>query len=409
MRIGVNCFLLQPHIGGLKQYFLTLFDELLAHDRDNEYVFFWYPHNEGELAKLRSERWREHAIQLNYDQREMLAYLDRIDVYFCPFGALYPRPLPLPTAMTMVDIQEVFFPEFFTPDDRYNRDVHFASSTRMADRVITISEFSKATLVEHHRLRPSKVVVAHLSADECFYHAESVAAPPAAALPEQYIMFPANFWKHKNHDRLLQALRLLREERGLRVDAVFTGFEQANGYPLTARAQDYGIADQVHPLGYVTREELAYLYLHARALVFPSLFEGFGIPLVEAMATGCPVVASNTTSIPEVVGDAAVLFEPTAPSAIAEAVAQVWCDDSLRLRMVERGRRRAEAFSAARTAQAHLTAFAEAKVAYSRRRFQWNQHVYQHYYSTRVALRWRRRLLRRLGERLGKRLFPAHS
>ncbi|KPV54539.1 hypothetical protein SE17_03160 [Kouleothrix aurantiaca] len=377
---------------------------MLEHDRENAYVFFWYPHNASELAKLRSERWKEHAIELKYDQREMLAFVDQIDVYFCPFGALYPRPLPLPTVMTLVDIQEVFFPEFFTPDDLYTRDVHFASSTHMSDRVITISEFSKKTLVQHHHLPPSKVTVAHLSADECFYQAESVASPPNAELPQQFIVMPANMWKHKNHDRLLQALVLLRKERDIRVDVVFTGFEQNNGYPLAEHAHNYGIADQIHILGYVTREEIAYLYLHARALVFPSLFEGFGIPLVEAMAAGCPVVASNTTSIPEVVGDAALLFDPTEPAAIANSIAQIWNDASLRQQLIMRGRERAKHFSPAHTARAHVTAFSESIGAFSRRRFQWNQYIYQHYYATRVAFRWRRRLLRRLSEKLGERL-----
>jgi glycosyltransferase involved in cell wall biosynthesis len=405
MRIGVNCFLLQPHIGGLKQYFLTLFDELLAHDHENEYIFFWYPHNADELAKLRVDYWKERAIQLKYDQREVLAHLDRIDLYFCPFSALYPRPLPLPTVMTLVDIQEVFFPEFFAPDDRYMRDLHFSISTRMADRVLTISEFSKATLVEHHHLPQEKVVVAYLSADERFYRAEQVGQTLDRSLPQDFILFPANYWKHKNHDRLLQALRLLRDEYGLCVDAVFTGFEQSNGYQLVDKAQEYGIAEQVHPLGYISIEELAYLYRRAQMLVFPSLFEGFGIPLVEAMAAGCPIVTSNTTSIPEVVGDAAILFDPTVPGEIAAAIKRVWCDETLRQRMIEQGTRRAQNFSSARMAQAHLRAFSEAPKVYSYRRYLWNQRVYQYYHRARVELRWHRQLLRKIS----RRLFPAYS
>ncbi|MGH7340008.1 MAG: hypothetical protein ACREKH_05910, partial [Candidatus Rokuibacteriota bacterium] len=105
MRIGVNCYLLQPHIGGLKQYFITLFRELLAHDGDNEYVFFWYRQNAAELERLGTDRWRRQAVLLE-DQHDVLAHLDRIDLYFCPFSALYPRPFPLPTVMTLVDIQE---------------------------------------------------------------------------------------------------------------------------------------------------------------------------------------------------------------------------------------------------------------------------------------------------------------
>ena len=103
MRIGVNCFLLRAHIGGLKQYFLTLFNELLQHDAENEYVFFWFAHNEEELNRLETERWKVNAILLR-DQSEIAEYRHRMDLYFCPFGALYPRPLPLPTVVMLADI-----------------------------------------------------------------------------------------------------------------------------------------------------------------------------------------------------------------------------------------------------------------------------------------------------------------
>ena len=387
MRIGVNCFLLQPHIGGLKQYFLTLFRELLANDADNEYVFFWFPHNADELEKLGKDRWRGHAIQLQ-DQREVRLHLDKIDLYFCPFSVLYPRPLPIPTVMTLVDIQEVYYPEFFTLEDRYNRDLYFASSTRIADRVLTISEFSKQSLLQHHHLSHEKVFVAYLSADQRYYHAAEIAQAPAHGLPQDFIFYPANFWKHKNHDRLLQALRILHDEQQLRLNVVFTGFEQSNGYPLSEKIREYGLEAQAHMLGYVTVEEIAYLYQQARMLVFPSLFEGFGIPLVEAMAAGCPVVAANDTSIPEVVGDAAELFDPASPSDIANAIARVWRDDALRGEMIARGQRRAKDFSAAQTAQAHKLAFIQAARAYSFSRYLWNRWVYRYYHRIQVELRW---------------------
>jgi glycosyltransferase involved in cell wall biosynthesis len=399
MRIGVNCFLLQANIGGLKQYFLTLFRELLEHDGENEYILFWYAHNADELAKLGTDRWKNNAILLQ-DQRDVVSHLDRLDLYFCPFNVLYPRPLSKPTVMTLVDIQEVYYPEFFTPEDLYNRQLHYPVSTRMADRVITISEFSKQALVRHHRLLPDKVIVAHLCADERYYRSDQIARPPAQTLPQDFILYPANFWKHKNHDRLLQALRLLREEKGLAVSAVFTGFDEPNGYPLSAKVKEYGLDSQVSVLGYVTIEEMAYLYRQARMLVFPSLFEGFGIPLVEAMAAGCPIVAANATSIPEIAADACELFDPTSPRATAEAITKVWYDGTLRQEMIARGKRRAQNFSPERTAQAHRTAFAEAVNAYSYARFLWNRWVYGYYHQARLEFRWHKRFRAKLVHKL---------
>ena len=396
MRIGVNCFLLAPHIGGLRQYFLMLFRELLARDDEHEYVFFWYAHNEAELEQLGTDRWRRRAVRLE-DQRQVLEHLDRIDLYFCPLTALYPRPVPRPTVMTLVDIQEVFYPEFFSADDRYMRQLHFPGSTRMADRVITISEFSRRTILEHHRLRPDRVVAVHLCADERYARSETVARPPTATLPARFLFYPANPWKHKNHVVLLRALRLLRDERRRRLDLVLSGFGQDERSTILALAESFGVREQVHPIGYLSVEELAYLYRQADMLVFPSLFEGFGIPLVEAMTVGCPIVAANVTSLPEIGGDAAEYFDPTSATAVAAAIEHVLDDERWRETLRMRGFERARAFSAAVTADRHLAVFREAARAYSPTRFLWGRFITAYAHRARLEWRWRahhRRTLR---------------
>jgi len=388
MRVGVNCFMLQPQLGGLKQYFVSLFRELLARDDENTYVFFWYRHNTEELEHLGTDHWRRHAVLLE-DQRQVLAHLDKIDLYFCPLTALYPRPVPRPTVMTLGDIQEVFYPEFFAAADRYMRELHFPGSTRMADRVITISEFSRRTIIEHHRVPPERVAVVYLCADDRYARSAAVARPPAAPLPARFVFYPANPWKHKNHDLLIRALRLLREERGRRVDLVLTGFGQDSGSPVEAMAKANGVGDQVHTLGYLAVEELAYLYQRADMLVFPSFFEGFGIPLVEAMAAGCPVVAARATSIPEVVGHAAELFDPASPAALAAAIERVLDDAAWRETLRVRGFRRAREFSAARMADGHRAVFREAVQVYSSRAFRWRRWVTSYGHRAQLEWRWR--------------------
>ena len=167
MRIGVNCFPLQQNIGGLKQYFLRLFRELLTNDMENSYVFFYFKHNIEELEDLGTDKWKEDAIMLN-DQNEISEYHDRIDLYFCPFGTLWPRPVPKPSVVTLVDIQEKYFPEFFTNQDLWNRELHFIPSTKAVDQVITISEFSKNSISIFHRIPNVKIHVVYLAADEFF-------------------------------------------------------------------------------------------------------------------------------------------------------------------------------------------------------------------------------------------------
>ena len=278
MRIGVHCFPLKANIGGMRQYFLSLFTELLAHDDENEYVFFHNAGNVAELSQLPSSRWRGNAVELGRASR-VAKHLKGLDLYFSPFVILTPRPLSLPTVVTIPDNQEVFFPDFFSQEQKFTREWHYRGSARMADRVLTISHFSRETISEHYRISSDKISVAPLCADPLYFRAGETGRRPAALLPEgKYLFYPANRWQHKNHEGLLRALRILVVEKGLDLRLVLTGHDVDGGYPVMQKAAEYGVADRVFPAGYVTPEELAWLYHHAEMMVFPSLFEGFGLP-----------------------------------------------------------------------------------------------------------------------------------
>jgi len=389
MRIGVNCFPLAANSGGVKQYFFSLFKELLSHDDGNRYLFFYFPHNYEEMSKTDGFSLKDHAVLLN-DQDEIAQYFSKMDLYFCPFCSLWPRPVSIPSVLFMHDIQEVFYPRFFTNQDRFSRGYHYPGSTRMADQVITNSHFTKQTIVQHHRISPAKVTVAHLCADERFYRAHEVARPPQSPLPtNDFIFYPANHWQHKNHDSLLQALRWLKTEKGLIIDAVFTGYDVPNSYPLAQKVSEYGLDGQIYYAGYVLVNELAYLYQKARIMVFPSMFEGFGIPLVEAMAVGCPVAAANVTSLPEIGGDAIEYFEPTSPESIGMAIEKIWYDAARREELITLGRRRADDFSSVKMAQTHLMVFREAAESFSKIRYAWHNWIYQHYHRGLVYLKYK--------------------
>jgi len=392
MRIGVNCFPLKAHIGGLKQQFTLLFDYLFEHDSANTYVLFHSSENEDELGNLSTPKWRKDSISLK-SQEDIRHHISEIDLYFCPFGVLWPRPVPLPAVVSLADIQEQVYPEFFAEGDLLSRAHHFRGSTRCADAVVTLSEFSKSAISRTHRISSSRIFVSHLCADPRYFEADRIAPDLHPDLPfTDYMLFPANRWRHKNHDRLLLAMKLLKK-RGMRANAVFTGFDVEGGYSLASHVCDYGLADQVHIAGYVSVPELAYLYRHARMLVFPSLFEGFGLPPIEAMAAGCPAVVSKATSLPEICGDAARYFDPESPEEIATAIEEVWSDSSVRELMIGRGRERARNFSQARLARNLLEAFNAASQSYSPIRYRWQRYIYQpfHRYRTQVRFWWRSR------------------
>lgn len=374
MRIGVNCFLLQESMGGLRQYFLRLFSELLANESKHSYVFFYHEHNIKELDRLHNELWRRDAILVR-DQAEVLRHLDKIDLYFCPFGAIWPRPVQKPSVVTLVDIQEKYYPQFFTKEDLWNRAYHFKPSTKAADRVLTISEFSKDSIAKFHGISKDKISVAYLAADEGFYSKDITKTKIASSLPDNFVFYPANRWLHKNHDNLLKALLIIKKEKGLRVNVVFTGFDFQTGYPLEQKVEEYGLKEQVFVIGYVSADELRYIYKKAAMLCFPSLFEGFGMPLVEAMAAGCPVVCSNTTSMPEVAGGAALLFDPTDPQDIAKKIFLLYNDWELREKFIALGRSQAGHFSIKETARVHLEVFELAVGSYSTARYLYQKYL----------------------------------
>ena len=384
MRIGVNCFLLRPSMGGLKQYFHTLFNNLLETDHENEYVFFYFDHNVDELETLHHPRWRESAIRIA-DQREVSNHLAKIDIYFCPFGAIWPIPLPLPTVVTIVDLQEKYFPEFFTPMDHWNRDYFFYGSSHEADEVITISEFSRQSIIHFHRVPANKIHVVYLSADPRYAHAAKI-EQVVHGLPDQFIFYPANQWKHKNHDCLLRALEILRLEEHTEIPLVLTGFAQENGYLLKDKLQEFGVT--AITMEFVTVEQMAYLYRRARLLCFPSLFEGFGIPLVEAMYAGCPIVCAKTSSIPEVVGNAGVFFDGGNPRDCAAKILAVWNNLALREELIGRGCQEARRFSAERLAEDHLSVFRKACIDFSYVRYLKNKFLFNPLHDFRLKRRF---------------------
>ncbi len=369
MKIGVNCINLEDKIGGLRVYFSNLFDFLLENDTGNDYTFFFTEDNLRFLSALKSNRWAERGIQVARPS-EILGHVRKLDLYFCPVGILEPRPVPIPSVYTLADIQDSFFPQFFTGRSLLARRIHYKNSVTMADRVITISDFSRNALIERYGVDPRKVVRIYLGAESDFYADYGRTGPPRPdGIPRQYVFYPANRWKHKNHRTLLEMIRILNEQYRDDVSLVLTGEDPRDGFDVLAESRRLGIADRVISLGFVDKPDLISLYKNAVCLCYPSLFEGFGIPLVEAMAVGCPVICSNTTSIPEVVGDAALLIDPLDSHGLAQAVHNVITDGQLRAELSRKGRRRARLFSPENTAGDHLRVFEETPGCFDRKRY----------------------------------------
>jgi glycosyltransferase involved in cell wall biosynthesis len=263
-----------------------------------------------------------------------------LDCVHFPASQAVPRlPRGLPTVVSIHDIQHETFPHHFSFSERYFLHATYGFAVRSSDLIITISEYSKNIIVERYGLNPDKVRVIYLGV-------ESPTESTPCSERKPFLLYPANNWPHKNHDRLFSAFRILREEQP-ELTLVLTGARHSPGRLLPA-----GVVAR----GRVSQAELRELYRTAACLVFPSLNEGLGLPPLEAMSYGCPVASSNAAALPEACGEAAVLFDPYDVEAIADGVRSAL---SRAEELSAAGRLRAARFSWLETARQHDALYRE--------------------------------------------------
>lgn len=361
MKIGINLLLMLPHAGGVVNYVLTFLREWPNYYPDDPLILFSFHGNDELLDTLPAEA-RQNEIRL-LSQPEILNHCNKFDILFCPFGSLAPRPVPKPSVITMVDIQERFYPEHFKQEDIINRLYHYDASLKMTDQIITISEFSKKSISGIIGIPDKKLNVIYLTPDKLPVTCSRPLLPDGWGKDTPFIFYPANDWPHKNHLRLIEALFVLKQS-GFIVSCVFTGACQEFYMEIIQEVERIGLNEQVLHLGMISRKEIAWLYRNARMLIFPSFFEGFGIPVVEAMASGLPVVCSGTTSLPEVGGNAAVYFDPMNTDDMAEKIQTVFKDNSLRNRMILNGKEWSKRFSSELMIKRHKAVFEKALTSY---------------------------------------------
>jgi glycosyltransferase involved in cell wall biosynthesis len=264
--------------------------------------------------------------------------LDTLDALHFPLSVMLPPVSEPPTATTVVDLQHEELPELFGRSELAYRKRVYGWTIRRSRIVIAISEHARTTVIERFGLAPERVRAIPLAVDHEGFR------PGDTESRGSYLLYPARPWRHKNHARLFEAFGRLRAARP-ELSLVLTG------------EGDFGaLPPGVEVRGRVASDELVRLYQGAAALVFPSLYEGFGMPVLEAMACGCPVACSNVTSLPEVADDAARLFDPRDVGEIVDAAEDVLDDPQP---WVARGLERAKAFTWDACARAHDEVYTE--------------------------------------------------
>lgn len=346
MRLGINLVPFFPgKMGGAEQYIRNVICKLEAYEDIEIYLFL---NENGMTAFEPKERLQTFQIKLEIPHAPQLVSLIEvlaIDVWFCPLFHLIPEECPVPSVVAVFDIQQDYFPEYFDATELAQRQKQTAATMERADKIITISEFSKQTIIEKYNVSPGKISVTWLDADSCFDDTRNAKVSIEQELPHRYAVFPANSWPHKNHLRLLEAYSILKEQGKASFKLVFTGFKSKSRVEVERYILQSSLENDVCYLGYISQSQMPVVFRNACMLVFPSLFEGFGIPLVEAMKSSIPIACSNCTSLPEIAGDAAIFFDPMNPFDIADKMDRLNRDISLRKELIAKGDSRKKLFS----------------------------------------------------------------
>ena len=256
------------------------------------------------------------------------------EVLYCPFGVLNFASDRIPTVAMVVDILHRDYPYSLPIQTREWRELQFLKLSRSADYFQVISQYTAERLQALCNVSREQIFVTRLPIHGRLASTNSN--------PQAFFFYPANFWIHKNHEVLLVAYQIYLSKSGGESpwDLLLTGYLDERASDLQRTAQYLGIADHVQFRGHVPEEELAKLYSTASCLVFPSLYEGYGIPIAEAMSFGIPIICGRNGSIPEVAGNAALYAEMRNPKKLADALLSIATDEALRAELAERGRER---------------------------------------------------------------------
>ena len=353
MRIAIDASTISTQ-GGPRTYVLGLLDALLRLDTGDDYVVFYNdPCHLGRFPAAReivlpgksplARLWREHVLLPLACRRE------RIDVLHCPKSAI-PYFTPCPVVVTLHDLIPIKHPETEKAAARVYWRLQIPIAARRSSFIITDSEHARQEILTDFSCQPDRVRAVMLGFDPAMIRPrsreEGETVRQRYRLPARYLLYVGTIQPRKNLDTLISAYHELRasgNDHGHKL--VIVGRKGWLYDRLFERIRELGLEEDIVFTGFVPDEDLPFIFDGAGVFLYLSLFEGFGLPPLEAMACGVPVIASDTTSIPEVVGEAGITLPPCDSSAVARAVQRILSDPAYAGELREKGRQRALRFS----------------------------------------------------------------
>lgn len=363
LRVGIDIHSIGSKKGGNETYYRELVRGLETVPSHHDFILY-YTNSASLPACCQSGRFtrqlvrpspRALRIPFGFPWRMRK---DKLDV----FHAQYIVP-PFPSCKTVVSIFDLAherYPDFFHPLEGCALRTLVRWSAKRADRIVTVSNFSARDLIEIYGVKPENVTVVYLAASDEFrpmdYESCLEYVGKRYGLTSPYILYAGRLQARKNLVRLVEAYSRLRR-KGVEEKLVLVGKQDWQADTILECVRKNKLESDVMFLGYVPGEDLPYLYNAAKLFVFPSIFEGFGLPVVESMACGTPTITSQGSSLQEIVGDAALLVDPLSVDSIADAMEKVLQDAALRKSLGEKGLIRSREFSYRAAAEKTLAVY----------------------------------------------------
>ena len=376
MNIGIYIGNLSPGSGGG----FTFQESLLLHldkiDTDHKFTVFYKGQLPGTVtgsklnkiavdkkyaSEIFSSKLRYHWLNLlrklrlykksvyRFSDLELTAAKENIELIWLPSQDYIPIGT-IPYFFTVWDLQhrlQPYFPEVSEKNTWQQRETTFSEAIRKSSFVITGTEAGKNEIIRFYDVPEVRIKSGFLHPTPTFaLECDKIYSLPGD-IRSPYVFYPAQFWPHKNHICILSALKLLKEKKNTRINAVFVGKDYSNKKFIQKKIVEFGLSDQVTIMGFVERETLIALYQHALALTYPSFFGPENLPPLEAMALGLPVIAANMPGVPEQLGENAILFDPQSEQELADNILRLMNDQNLRNSLINKGKNRSQAYTTA--------------------------------------------------------------
>jgi glycosyltransferase involved in cell wall biosynthesis len=362
MKIALDIHMLGSRAGGNETYFRQLLRGLAADKSDNQYVLF---HTSSAPAPGPANDQRFSLVQVPKNSIARVCFSLPLAVRRAKpdiFHGQYVRPFigKIKTVISIHDLAYEHFPEHFPPLQALRLRKLTPIAARSADHILTISSFCADDISQRYGVPREKITVAYPSASSDFQPRDKQVCQEHLAreyrIASPFILYVGRIQARKNLPALVKAFAKIRKQ-GCNAQLVIVGKRDWQFERLFASIRELGLSDAVVSPGYVVSEDLPLFYNAAELFVFPSFFEGFGLPLVESMASGVPTVTSYGSALEEVAGDGALLVDPRSVDAIAGAMRRILEDDGLRRQLVTRGLRRSAEFKSGELAAKALSVY----------------------------------------------------